>query len=156
LNARDLTQTYALLLAFACLAFPAAAAAEEPVDWEMVNRIRDEGFHHSRVMATVAHLTDVIGPRLTGSPAMKEANEWTRQQLEEWGLDNAHLEAWGTFGRGWSFSRAAVHMLQPRQVPLLALPKAWTPGTYGPVRGPVMKVSIKDKKPSPEPSRRQA
>ncbi len=143
MNARDLTQTYALLLALACLAFP-AAAAEEPVDWEMVNRIRDEGFHHSRVMATIEHLTDVIGPRLTGSPAMKEANEWTRQRLEEWGLENAHLEAWGPFGRGWTFSRAAVHMLQPRQVPLLALPQAWTPGTGGPVRGPVMKVNIED------------
>jgi hypothetical protein len=128
---------------FLCLlAFPAALAADEPVDWEMVNRIRDEGFNRSQVMETLRYLTDTIGPRLTGSPALKEANEWTRDQLEEWGLENAQLEPWGPFGRGWSFSRAAVHMLEPRQVPLMALPRGWTPGTEGPIQGTVMKVKI--------------
>ncbi|MDH3254281.1 MAG: M20/M25/M40 family metallo-hydrolase [Acidobacteriota bacterium] len=120
------------------------ATADEPVDWEMASRIRHEGFHNSLVMETLEHLTDVIGPRLTGSPAMKEANDWTRERLAHWGLENAHLESWGPFGRGWSFSRASVHMLQPRAVPLLALPKAWTPGTDGPVSGPAMKAVIAD------------
>ncbi len=122
-----------------------AASAEEPVDWAMVNRIRDEGLHRSEVMSTLEHLTDAIGPRLTGSPQMQEANEWTRQQLEEWGLENAHLEA-VEFGRGWSFSRTAVHLLQPREMPLIALPKAWTPGTGGPVKGQAMRVKIDAKK----------
>jgi acetylornithine deacetylase/succinyl-diaminopimelate desuccinylase-like protein len=120
-------------------------SAEEPVDWEMVSRIRHEGFHNSQVMETLEHLTDTIGPRLTGSPAMKEANEWTRDKLTEFGLENAHLDQWGPFGRGWSFSRASVHMIAPRATPLLALPKAWTPGTDGPVRGQVMKVVIEEK-----------
>jgi acetylornithine deacetylase/succinyl-diaminopimelate desuccinylase-like protein len=120
-------------------------AADEPVDWEMVSRIRHEGFHNSRVMETMEHLTDVIGPRLTGSPAMKEANEWTRDRLTEWGLENAHLDQWGPFGRGWTFSRASVHMLAPRATPLLALPKAWTPGTEGPIRGMAMKAVIDEK-----------
>ncbi len=117
------------------------AFSEQPVDLDMVTRIRDEGFHRSQVMDIMTHLTDVIGPRLTGSPQMKEANEWTRQQMEDWGLANAHLEAFD-FGRGWSFDRVAVHMSQPVKVPLLALPQAWTRGTKGKVKGEVMRISI--------------
>lgn len=127
------------------MVLPAAAApTSEPVDWEMVNRIRDEGFNRSQVVEILRHLTDIIGPRLTGSPGMMEANEWTRDELASWGLDNAHLEEWGPFGNGWSFSRASVHLLEPRSVPLMALPRAWTPGTDGPVRGAAMKVEIEE------------
>ena len=107
----------------------------------MVTRIREEGLRHSQVMETVRQLTDVLGPRVTGSPQMKAANDWTRQRLEEWGLRNAHLEAY-PFGRGWSFSHAAVHMLKPREVPLFALPRAFTPGTAGPVRGPAVIANL--------------
>ncbi len=122
----------------------AALCAEEPLDWEMVNRIREEGLHRSQVLDTLEILTDVIGPRLTGSPALKEANEWTRDKLEEWGLERSRVESWGRFGRGWSFSRAAVHMLEPRATPLSALPLAWTPGTEGAVRGEVRRVTLDD------------
>ncbi|HEX7182964.1 MAG TPA: M20/M25/M40 family metallo-hydrolase [Thermoanaerobaculia bacterium] len=121
------------------LALPLAAA--EPIDLEMVSRIRDEGLHRSQVMKTARHLTDEIGPRVTGSPQMKEANEWTRKQLADWGLANAHLEAY-PFGRGWSLSRVSVHLLRPYPLPLLALPKAYTPGTGGPVRGTLTQVKI--------------
>jgi carboxypeptidase Q len=113
--------------------------AEEPVDLSMMTRIRDEGLHHSRVMDTLFHLTDVIGPRLTGSPQAKQANEWTRDQFTRWGLVNAHLEGY-PFGRGWSFSACQVRMVSPRPAVLLALPKAWTPGTTGTLRGPVTRV----------------
>src|SRR5690349_10728558 len=65
-------------------------------------RIRDEGLNHSHVMEILEYLTDVIGPRLTGSPNLKRANDWTRDQFLSWGMTNAHLEAWGPFGRGWS------------------------------------------------------
>lgn len=112
-------------------------SAEEPVDLEMVTRIREEGLRRSQVMGTVRHLTDVLGPRVTGSPQLKAANEWTRQRLAEWGLREARLDPY-PFGRGWSFSRSAVHMLKPHQAPLSALPKAYTPGTAGPVRGTVV------------------
>jgi len=105
-------------------------------------RIRDEGFANSKVMETLGQLTDVIGPRLTGSPGMKQANEWTRQQLADWGLANARLEAWGPFGRGWSLERASVHMLTPQAAPLIALPKAWTPGTEGPVRAKAVRAKL--------------
>lgn len=136
--------TAALVCAGALLA-AAPLPAEEPIDWEMVNRIRDEGFYRSQVMETMEHLSDRIGPRLTGSPGMKEANEWTRAKLAEWGLDNAHLEPY-EFGRGWSFSRTSVHLLEPREMPLLALPEAWTPGTDGPVRGPAVRVDFESEK----------
>ena len=130
------------LLAGTILLLARTLWADEPVDWEMVNRIRDEGINRSQVMDTLQYLTDRIGPRLTGSPALVEANEWTLQKLQEWGLKNGRLEEWGPFGRGWSFSRSAVHMIQPRQTPLMALPKAWTPGTSGPVRGLAFKVTL--------------
>lgn len=130
----------AILLALVPLS-QAPARAEEPVDLSVMTRIRDEGFRRSQVMDTLFHLTDVIGPRLTGSPELKEANDWTRQRFESWGLANAHLEGY-PFGRGWSFSACEVRMVSPRQTPLLALPKAWTPGTSGPVRGEVMRAEI--------------
>jgi carboxypeptidase Q len=138
---RKLIPVLALLL----LAPFSTAQAQGAVDLEMVTRIRNEGLRHSQVMETVTHLTDGIGPRLTGSPQMKEANEWTRKKLEEWGLANAHLEAY-PFGRGWSFSKSAVRMVAPREVPLSAIPKAWTPGTEGPLRGEVMRVDLESEK----------
>jgi hypothetical protein len=123
-------------------ALVAAAAADESVDFGMVTRIRDEGFANSKVMETLFQLTDVIGARLTGSPSLKKANEWTRDQLTEWGLRNAHLESWGPFGRGWSFDGAELRMLSPTEAPLVAYPKAWTPGTEGPVRARAMRVKL--------------
>lgn len=129
--------------AHALLFFLAAglAVAEEPVDYDVVNRIRDEGFKRSEVFEIAKALTEEIGPRLTGSPQMLRASEWTRDKLSEWGLADAHLEGF-EFGRGWSFSRAAAHMVSPLSAPLLALPKAWTPGTNGPARGQAMRVEI--------------
>ncbi|HEY2943845.1 MAG TPA: M20/M25/M40 family metallo-hydrolase [Vicinamibacteria bacterium] len=120
----------------------AVAAADEPVDLGMVTRIRDEGFGNSKVMETLFQLTDVIGARLTGSPNLKKANEWTRDQLTAWGLQGAHLESWGPFGRGWSFDSVSLRVLAPTEAPLVAYPKAWTPGTDGPVRARAMKVKL--------------
>jgi hypothetical protein len=126
----------------ATLASVAAMGGEEPVDYGMVSLVRDEAYNNSRVMETLAQLTDVLGPRLTGSPAAKQANEWTRQQLATWGLANAHLEAFGPFGRGWTLEHVSVHAVSPFTAPLIALPKAWTPGTEGPVRGRLVKAKL--------------
>jgi len=134
---------FTLALALCATVSPLAPAApEEPVDLAMVTRIRDEAFNNSKVMETLAHLTDVLGPRLTGSPQLRQANEWTRWQLEAWGLQGARQERWGPFGRGWTFDRASVHMVAPATVPLIALPKAWTPGTDGPLRGQAVKMKL--------------
>ena len=122
------------------LAAPSAPDTET-LDWAAVGRIRDEGFRRSQVMETAAQLTDVHGPRLTGSPQYKEAAEWARAELERWGLENARLEPF-PFGRGWSFERCSAQVLAPSPFPLVALPKAWTAGTSGPVRGKVVRVKV--------------
>ena len=122
------------------VAIPAPGAADA-ADLDALGRIRDEGFHRSQVMALVAHLTDSIGPRLTGSPQMKAADDWTQAKFHEWGLANAHLEPW-EFGDGWSFSRAEVRMTSPVPAVLAALPKAWTPGTTGVATGRAMFLEL--------------
>jgi hypothetical protein len=119
----------------------APAPAVENLDWAMIGRIRDEGFRRSQVMETAAQLTDVHGPRLSGSPQYKQAAEWARRQLESWGLQDAHLEAF-PFGRGWSFARSSAHVVAPMTFPLVAIPKAWTAGTDGTVRGKVVRVKV--------------
>ena len=83
-------------------------------------RIRYEGFHNSKVMDYATGLMDSIGERLTGSPNMKRANEWTRDQFIAMGLCNAHLEAWGPFGRGWANQYVNVRMTSPDMATLLA------------------------------------
>jgi carboxypeptidase Q len=119
--------------------------AQESVDLDMVNRIRDEGFNHSRVMDSLGYLTDIIGPRLTGSPQLKEANDWTLEQFKAMGLKNGQLDGF-EFGRGWSFSKSVVTMTAPREAQLYALPLGWHPGTNGPIEGEVIKVKIKSDK----------
>ncbi len=121
-----------------------ALPAEERIDYDMVTRIRQEGFRNSKVMETASALTDGIGGRLTGSPAMKKSNEWTRDELAEWGLLNSHLESY-PFGRGWSYESVSLRMLSPTPAPLQALPKAWSPGTNGPVRGRVVLAKLTSK-----------
>jgi carboxypeptidase Q len=107
---------------------PAAQATPTPDPNDPIGRIRDEGLNRSHVMETLSYLTDVIGPRLTGSPNMKRANEWTRDQLSKWGLQNSHLEAWGPFGRSWELKDFSAQVIVPQTIPLIAYPKAWSPG----------------------------
>jgi hypothetical protein len=116
-------------------------AADTP-DLTMQYRIRQEGLRNSKVMETAEELTDFIGPRLTGSPNMKRANEWTRDKLTAFGLSNAHLESWGPFGRGWAYEECTVRMTSPDIAQLWALPRAWTPGTNGVVSGKPVRVKI--------------
>ena len=127
-----------LLAASAMLALSPAAAQDRGA----VNKIIDEGTNHSAVMATAQHLTDVIGPRLTNSPAMRRAEAWTQAKFAEWGLKNVHKEGFA-FGRGWSIERASVRMLTPRVVQLTAIPIAWTPATNGTISAPVFVAPMK-------------
>lgn len=115
-----------------------AKAADDPIE-----RIKEEGLKRSQVMATLGYLTDVIGPRLTGSPGLTRANEWTRDKLSGWGLENAHLEPWGPFGRGWSLQRFSAQVLEPHAMPLIGYPKAWSPGLEGPLIAPVVFLDAK-------------
>src|SRR5437764_10005527 len=117
---------YALLLPTLAVNAQQPSPPKDPND--PIERIKDEGLNHSQVMQTLSYLSDVIGPRLTCSPNMKRANEWTRDTLSSWGLKNAHLEAWGPFGRGWSLERFYAQIVSPQGIPLIAYPKAWSPG----------------------------
>lgn len=100
-----------------------AARAQDPA---ALARIRDEGMNRSQVLALFDHLTNVIGPRLTGSPAFKQAVDWSAQTLRGYGLANVHLESW-PFGRGWTLEAQTVEMTAPRYMPLIAYAEAWTP-----------------------------
>ena len=103
-----------------------------------IARIRDEGLNRSQVMETMSYLTDVIGPRLTGSPNMQRANVWTRDKLCAWGLTNAHLDAWGPFGYGWSLKSFSAQVIEPHNIPLKAYPNAWSPGFDRPVEADIV------------------
>jgi carboxypeptidase Q len=118
---------------------------QERIDLETISRIRYEGFHNSKVMEYATGLMDSIGERLTGSPNMKRANEWTRDQLTAMGLSNSHLEAWGPFGRGWANQYVNVRMTSPDIAPLIVYAKAWTPGTNGVVSGKCIRATIEKK-----------
>lgn len=122
-------------------ATPQQSPAKDPND--PIERIKEEGMKRSQVMQTLSYLTDVIGPRLTNSPNMKRANEWTRDKLAEWGLQNAHLEAWGPFGRGWALKSFSAQVTEPQTIPLIAYPKAWSPGTKGTLTADVVYVEAK-------------
>jgi hypothetical protein len=108
-----------------------------------IQRIKDEGMNRSQVMQTLSYLSDVIGPRLTASPGMKRANEWTRDQLTKWGLQNAYLDPFGPFGRGWTLKKFSAQVSEPTAFPLIAYPKAWSPGTNGPITTDVVYVDAR-------------
>jgi hypothetical protein len=101
------------------------AARQEPIDAAMIEKITREGMDRSRVHATFSHFVDVIGPRLTASPAYKAAADWSREQLTASGLQNARLESW-EFGRGWQLDRFTLEMVEPRYMPLVGYPEGWS------------------------------
>jgi len=117
----------------------------EPVDHDMVTRIRHEGLQRSQVMDTLRELTEGHGPRLTGSPALREASDWARDRFAEWGLRDARVEPF-EFGQGWSFSSTYVRAIAPFEGPLRALPQAWSVGTDGPVRGSAILLKLHSEK----------
>jgi len=116
------------------------AYAQETVDTATVRKIREEGLNHSKVMETAFYLTDVSGPRISGSPELKHAQEWAVSQLKSWGLVNAAREPWGKFGKGWEVQKNYAAITTPYYHAIIAIPKAWTPGTNGPITGDVILI----------------
>ena len=116
------------------LAVTTTAAAQEPIDQATLARIRDEGMNRSQVAATFNHLTNVIGPRLTGSREFKQAVDWAEAQMKANGLQAVHQEAF-PFGRGWALRKFVFEMVEPRYVPLVGYPEGWTPSTKGELLG---------------------
>lgn len=119
-------------------AAPSSAAKIYAAPKADIDKIRDEGMNRSQVPQTLSYLTDVIGGRLTNSPSMKRANEWTRDTMTKWGMQNARLEAWGPFGRGWSLKDFNAKVVAPQPLTVIAYPKAWSPSTKGDVTGEVV------------------
>jgi carboxypeptidase Q len=141
----------AIVLLMIFLVSPATLLAQTPTSQtpapdpnDPIQRIKEEGTKRSEVMQTLSYLSDVIGPRLTASPGMKRANEWTRDQMTKWGLQNAHLESWGPFGRGWTLKSFSAQVSSPTAIPLIAYPKAWSPGTNGPITAEVVYVDARN------------
>lgn len=143
----------ALVLAFgvAVAATLPIRAANEDIDYDAINKIKAQGLteSNSKVMETLSMLTDVYGPRLTGSPNIEKAGQWAVKQLGDWGLTGAAMEAWpadatggnGGFPKGWHNEKFYLAAVAPQAFPIVGTPSAWTPGTNGLVRGDAVMVT---------------
>jgi carboxypeptidase Q len=120
--------------------------AQETLDYSMYVSIREEATAHSHIMEYASGLTDGIGPRLTGSPNLKRANEWTRDQFTAMGCSNAHLEDWGEFGMGWEQLNTWVRMTSPDKAVFIAQAAPWSPSTKGVVSGAAVWADIQEEK----------
>lgn len=129
----------------AALLVVAPLAADEPIDQDANWKLRREALERPQVMETLHMLTDVHGPRLTGSPRYKAAADWAVQQLTDWGLENARLEPWDFGHPGWSNERYSVFMVSPVTDTLTAEVVAWTPGTNGPTRARVVRIDLPER-----------
>jgi carboxypeptidase Q len=108
--------------------------AEERIDAEINAKIRKEGLDNSKILRTLHYLTDVYGPRLTGSPNLKAAGEWAIKEMASWGFTNGHLEPWDWGRPGWTNDIAVGSILSPVKDKLEFEVLAWTPSTDGTVR----------------------
>jgi len=120
----------------------AALLAQEAVDLQVVQRIKTEAFENSMVMDQVFRMTDVYGPRLTGSPGFQASADWAAGQLKEWGCENVKLEKWGPFGQSWSLVRYSGNFVEPQPAPITGVVLPWTPGTNGRVAGEAIYVAL--------------
>src|SRR6202158_962695 len=114
-----------------------AFAAE---DAQILSEVRD----HSQVMENLEYLSDEIGPRLTGSPQLKQANDWTAAKFREYGLTNVHLEPW-TIAHSWTRGTAQARIVSPAGHPLTIASAGWSPGTSGVWRGQFVYFDAKTK-----------
>jgi carboxypeptidase Q len=133
-----------LALGFA-LAVSISASGQEAVNETVVAQIKSEAFQRSAVMDTLSWLSDVYGPRLTGSPALRQAAEWSRDQLTRWGLVNAALEPSGSTSRGWTLDRFSLEMTEPQFMRITGYPRAWSPALAAPLTGTPIVVDVKTK-----------
>jgi hypothetical protein len=129
-----------VILSFLCISFKGDNS--DRANLKVIVKIKQEGFNNSKVMENLFNLTDVNGPRLTGSTGMKNAEKWAAKQLKEWGLENVKVEPWGSFGKGWETKKCYLAMTAPYYQQLIAAPKAWTPGTNGLVKANAVLVRV--------------
>ena len=130
-----------LVLAAALTVFIGVWVVAQPLDQATLAAIRDEGIRGSQAMDHISWLSDVYGPRVTGTPAIEQARAWTMEKLREWGLSNVHEERFA-FGHGWSLERFHAHMVAPQVMPIIGYPKSWSSSTDGTVTAEVTRVDI--------------
>ena len=135
--------TSAFLVVAFVLSGLAVGQTNNSIPEDAIERIKEEGMKRSQVMQTLSYMTDVIGHRLTGSPNMKRANEWTRDTMAKWGLQNARLESWGPFGRGWAVKKYSATVIEPQFISVISYPRAWSPATKGVVTSEVVYIDAK-------------
>lgn len=121
------------------------AGAQSASDPDINKKIRQEEGDHSQIMHTMHFLTDIYGPRLTGSPNHKAAADWAVKEMTSWGFVNAHLEPWDFGHPGWMNERASGYILSPVHDQLTFKVWAWTPSTKGTVKGEVVQIFPPDK-----------
>ena len=132
------------VLSILLVSFVFPLAAQEKIDLSIMQRIRAEGLGGtSKVMDYLSWLSDVYAPRLSESPQYRQAGQWAVKTLTDLGLLNAKLEPWGTFGRGWQLKKFYGAMIAPQYMPLIAYPKAWTPGTNGVIKGEAVLLNVR-------------
>jgi len=132
------------ILLCVCFTITTYAQQTEPLDTITINKIKEEGFNRSKLMDNLSMLTDVYGPRLTNSPNHKKAAEYAKATLESYGVRNVQIDYWGEeFGRGWELKKFSLQSVEPVSTPLIAYPKAWTPGIKGTVSTDAVYLDVK-------------
>lgn len=122
------------------LSFCGTLLAQDSPDAAITQKIKDEGLNRSKVMQTAFYLTDVSGPRLSNSTGLKHAQAWAVKELKSYGLTDVKLEPWGKFGKGWDVEKNYAAITVPYYHAIIAIPKAWTPGTNGPIKSEVVLI----------------
>ena len=129
------------LLLIVLLSFSLSFHSQETQTNDIVDVIKKHGIDNSQVMEIASWITDVYGQRLTGSPGLDKATEWVKNELQNWGMKNVHLQKWGPFGRGWEMTHFEMHAEAPNYWPIIAYPKAWSSSSSG--TGEVIYLDIK-------------
>jgi carboxypeptidase Q len=135
-----MTMKHTSLLLLVALA--TTAQAQGPVDLGTVARIKQEALANSQAMDHVSWMSDVYGPRLTGTPQMEEASKWAMKRFTEWGLANVHQERFA-FGQGWTVERFSAHLVEPQVQPIIGFPRTYSPPTKGAVVADAERVDIR-------------
>jgi hypothetical protein len=131
-----------LIIASAVLFFTTLAQTQSAVDRATISRIKQEALTRSQVMDHVAWMSDVYGPRVTGTPNYTRAAEWAMKRLTEWGLSNVHQERFA-FGQGWRVERFSANLIAPEPQPIIGYPRTYSPSTKGAITADVVYVDIK-------------
>lgn len=131
------------IIFFLCLTLTLSIFAQEKIDYQMMQRIRQEGLQNSKMAETMSYLCDIYAPRLAASPQYRQAAQWVVSKLKEFGLEKAGMESFGTLGRGWELKKFYAAMTSPQYMPIIAYPKAWTPGLDGILKGKALLMDIK-------------